>query len=69
MTIVTTRKQKNSKSDIKQVTWNSATEQAFMRLSSILTEIIHSDNEGDKNCMNGGGTDVQMKKRSEKSKK
>ena len=44
---VTKTKLKNKERNLKRVEWDSTTQHAFMRLSSILLEIASSQNGGD----------------------
>ena len=51
---------KNKKVDPERVTWDSTTRHAFLRLSSILMEIIYSDKEEGEKDMKGGDPNVQL---------
>ncbi len=46
---VSKTKLKNKERNLKRVEWDSTTQHAFMRLSSILLEIASSQNGGDRN--------------------
>ncbi|MFC1939936.1 hypothetical protein ACFLXO_04545 [Chloroflexota bacterium] len=54
-------KRKNKEGNRKRVEWDSTTEHAFMRLSGILVDIIHS--------WEGGDSDVEKEKAIEDNKK
>ena len=61
MAVVAKTQLKNKEGNRKRVEWDSTTKHAFLRLSSILIEIIHSQN--------GGDLHVQMKRQSKIAKK
>lgn len=63
MTQTQTKQRNKGRADPNWRTWDSAIECAFLRLSSILLEIIYSDSEGEKNAVEGGDVAIQLKKR------